>query len=36
MIDNCMKSDRIIGMIQPKKTGELKKPDLHKIVVQVK
>ena len=24
MIDNCMKSDRIIGMIQPKKTGELK------------
>ena len=31
MIDNCMKSDRIIGMIQPKKTGELKKPDLHKI-----
>ena len=26
-----MKSDRMIGMIQPKKTGELKKPDLHQI-----
>ena len=31
MIDKSMKSDRMIGMIQPKKTGELKKPDLHKI-----
>ena len=31
MIDNSMKSNRIIGMIQPKKTGELKKPDLHSI-----
>ena len=31
MIDKSMKSDRIIGMIQPKKTGELKKPDLHRI-----
>ena len=31
MIDKSMKSDRIIGMIQPKKTGELKKPDLHSI-----
>ena len=26
-----MKSNRIIGMIQPKKTGELKKPDLHSV-----
>ena len=26
-----MKSDRIIGMIQPKKTGELKKPDLYDV-----
>ena len=31
MIDKCMKSNRIIGMIQPKKTGELKKPDLHSV-----
>ena len=31
MIDKSMKSDRMIGMIQPKKTGELKKPDLHDI-----
>tara|TARA_Y100000590_G_scaffold142784_1_gene163871 strand:- start:59 stop:589 length:531 start_codon:yes stop_codon:yes gene_type:complete len=31
MIDDCMKSDRIIGMIQPKKTGELKKPNLYEI-----
>ena len=31
MIDKSMKSDRMIGMIQPKKTGELKKPDLHNV-----
>ena len=31
MIDDCMKSNRYIGMIQPKRTGNLKKPDLHKI-----
>ena len=31
MIDKSMKSDRMIGMIQPRKTGELKKPDLHRI-----
>ncbi len=31
MVDKSMKSNRIIGMIQPKKTGELKKPDLHKV-----
>ena len=31
MIDDSMKSDRIIGMIQPKKSGDLKKPDLHKV-----
>ena len=36
MIDQSMKSNRIIGMIQPKKTGELKKPDLHKLDVQEK
>ncbi len=31
MIDDSMKSDRIIGMIQPKKSGDKKKPDLFKI-----
>ncbi len=31
MIDQSMKTNRIIGMIQPKKTGELKKPDLHNV-----
>ena len=31
MIDNCMKDNRIIGLIQPKKNGDLKKPDLYKI-----
>ena len=31
MIDDCMKSNKIIGMIQPKKTGETKKPNLYGI-----
>ncbi len=31
MIDNSMKTNRLIGMIQPKKSGELKKPDLYKV-----
>ena len=31
MIDKSMKGNRLIGMIQPKKTGELKKPDLHEV-----
>ena len=31
MIDDCMRSNRIIGMIQPKKTGEIKKPNLYEI-----
>ena len=31
MIDQSMKTNRLIGMIQPKKSGELKKPDLYKI-----
>jgi len=31
MIDSCMKDNRILGLIQPKKTGDLKKPDLYKI-----
>ena len=31
MIDDAMKSNRIIGMIQPKKTGELKKPNVYEV-----
>ena len=31
MIDDSMKSHRMIGMIQPKKTGKLKKPDLYEV-----
>tara|TARA_Y100000817_G_scaffold306760_1_gene292315 strand:- start:23 stop:658 length:636 start_codon:yes stop_codon:yes gene_type:complete len=31
MIDDSMATHRMIGMIQPKKTGEIKKPDLYKV-----
>ena len=31
MVDDCMKGNRLIGMIQPKKTGSLKKPNLYSI-----
>ena len=31
MIDNAMKSNRLIGIIQPKKSGELKRPDLYNV-----
>lgn len=31
MIDDSMKSNRLIGMVQPKKTGELRKPNLYEI-----
>ena len=31
MIDDSMRSHRMIGMIQPKKSGELKKPDLYEV-----
>ena len=31
MIDDSMKSHRMIGMIQPKKSGGLKKPDLYEV-----
>ena len=31
MIDDSMKSHRMIGMIQPKKSGELKKPELYEV-----
>ena len=29
MVDDCMKGNRLIGMIQPKRTGSLKKPNLY-------
>tara|TARA_B100000614_G_scaffold107517_1_gene96738 strand:+ start:1876 stop:2517 length:642 start_codon:yes stop_codon:yes gene_type:complete len=31
MIDDSMKSSRLIGMVQPKKTGELRKPNLYEV-----
>ncbi len=31
MIDDCIKSNRMIGMIQPKKSGQLKRPDLYEV-----
>ena len=31
MIDDSMSSNRLIGMIQPKKTYDLKKPDLFDV-----
>ena len=31
MVNDSMKRHRMIGMIQPKKTGSLKKPDLYEI-----
>tara|TARA_B100000029_G_scaffold220335_1_gene218069 strand:- start:766 stop:1413 length:648 start_codon:yes stop_codon:yes gene_type:complete len=31
MIDDCMKGNRLIGIIQPKKTGDLKKPNLYQV-----
>ena len=31
MVDESMSGNRLIGIIQPKKSGELNKPDLHKI-----
>ena len=31
MIDDSMKSNRLIGMVQPKKTGELRKPNLYGV-----
>ena len=30
-IDDAMKSHRMIGMVQPKKTGDLKKPNLYNV-----
>ncbi len=31
MVDDSMKTHRIIGMVQPKKSGDLKKPDLYNV-----
>tara|TARA_B100000686_G_C16405718_1_gene769590 strand:+ start:79 stop:726 length:648 start_codon:yes stop_codon:yes gene_type:complete len=31
MVDDCMKGNRLIGIIQPKKTGDLKKPNLYQV-----
>tara|TARA_Y100000996_G_scaffold387193_1_gene345783 strand:- start:948 stop:1595 length:648 start_codon:yes stop_codon:yes gene_type:complete len=31
MVDDCMKGNRLIGIVQPKKTGELKKPNLYEV-----
>ncbi len=31
MIDDSMKGNRLIGIIQPKKTGDLKKPNLYEV-----
>ena len=31
MVNDSMKKHRMIGMIQPKKSGKLKKPDLYKV-----
>ena len=31
MIDEAMSGDRIIGIVQPKKTGDLKKPNLYNV-----
>ena len=31
MVDDCMKGNRLIGIVQPKKSGELKKPNLYEV-----
>ncbi len=31
MIDSCMKENRVLGLIQPKKSHNLKKPDLYEV-----
>ena len=31
MVDDCMKGNRLIGIIQPKKTGDLKKLNLYEV-----
>ena len=31
MVDDCMKGNGLIGIVQPKKTGDLKKPNLYEV-----
>ena len=31
MINDCMKGNKLIGMVQPKKSGDLKKPNLYQV-----
>jgi len=31
MVDDCMKGNRLIGIVQPKKTNNLKKPNLYEV-----
>ena len=31
MVDDCMKGNRLIGIVQPKKTGDLKNPNLYEV-----
>jgi len=31
MVDDCMKGNRLIGIVQPKKTGDLNKPNLYEV-----
>tara|TARA_B100001996_G_scaffold370737_1_gene345345 strand:+ start:2092 stop:2739 length:648 start_codon:yes stop_codon:yes gene_type:complete len=31
MVDDCMKGNRLIGIVQPRKTGDLKKPNLYEV-----
>ena len=31
MVNDCMKGNRLIGIVQPKKTGNLKKPNLYEV-----
>ncbi len=31
MIDDCMKGNRLLGIVQPSRNGDLKKPDLHDV-----
>ena len=31
MVDDCMKGNKLIGIVQPKKTGDLKKPNLYEV-----
>ena len=31
MVDDCMKGSRLIGIVQPKKIGDLKKPNLYEV-----